>query len=450
MATDVPGPRAATQFKSIEPVPRHGPNSALAPVRWPVVPICVGQLALLLLGCSSESVGDRSGTAVRDSGGITIVENTEAAWSDRSAWRLGADPTISIGSGIGGDSALQFANILGVHRLPKGGIALLDAWAPAVVFLDASGSHVGRVARRGTGPGEFPTRSVRGSFTCGTDSIYVVVGQNIAVYVGPGEYVRTFALEQPANVRTCSSGSLFAETQYGSWRSSAGMFTDSTVLVAFNLDGSRRSVIDTLPRQISNWMLGPEGAGYSVAPFSPTLSATSSGRLLATGLGDRFEIEIRDSSGAVVRLLRVPGLERPVGSSEVDAFLQYVLNPWRGNADERQQLEQKVNAAIDQLLPAFAELRFDADGNLWARAFDNLDAVAFYDYSRFGPGIERPTLVHLRRWMVVDPDGRYLGVVETPPNFTVYEIGSDHILGVWRDELDIQYVREYPLVKPNS
>jgi hypothetical protein len=418
--------------------------------RWTILPIVVGQLAILLLGCRSESTSDRPDITVRDSGGITIVENAERAWNDRSAWRLARDPALSIGSGIGGDSALQFANIQGVHRLRSGGIAVLDAWAPAVVFFDASGSHVGRVGRRGTGPGEFPSRSVRGSFTCGTDSVYVVLGQNIAVYVGPGEYVRTFALDQPANVRTCSSGMLFAETQYGAWRSSAGTFTDSTVLVAFNLDGSRRSVVDTLPRQVSNWILGPEGHGYSLAPFSPTLSTTARGTLLATGLGDRFEIGIRDPSGAVKRMFRVLGMERVVGRSDIDAFLHYVFNPWRGNDDERRHIEQNVSAAEGQPLPAFAELRFDADGNLWARAFDHPDAVAFYDYSRFVPGIERPVIAQPRRWVVLDPDGLYLGVVETPPGFTVYEIGADHILGVWRDELDIQYIREYALIKPGQ
>ena len=423
----------------------------MSSTRWPGSFVCVGQLALLLLlGCRPESGLDRPDIVVRDSAGIEIVENTEAAWNDRSVWRLGDDPTIEIGSGIGGDSALQFAYILGVHRLASGSIAVLDSWAPAVAFFDATGHPIGRVGRRGTGPGEFPARSVRGSFTCGTDSVYVVVGQNIAMYVPPDEYVRTFALDQPANVRTCINGTIVAETRYGEWRSLAGTFTDSTVLLAFDLDGSRRSVIDTLPRQVSNWILGPEGAGYSVAPFSPTLSISSGGNVLATGLGDQFEVEIRDRSGVVDRIVRVLELERTVGSIEVQAFLDFVLNPWRGNEDERRQFEQRINAAEGDPLPTFAELRFDTEGYLWARTFDNLDAVAFYDYSHLVPGIDRPRVAHPRRWNVLDRDGRYLGVVETPPNFTVHQIGTDHILGVWQDELDIQYVREYPLIKPGT
>jgi hypothetical protein len=37
-----------------------------------------------------------------------------------------------------------------------------------------------------------------------------------------------------------------------------------------------------------------------------------------------------------------------------------------------------------------------------------------------------------------------------PHTFDVHEIGEDWVLGVWRDELDIQYVRKYPLIKPKS
>ena len=48
------------------------------------------------------------------------------------------------------------------------------------------------------------------------------------------------------------------------------------------------------------------------------------------------------------------------------------------------------------------------------------------------------------------PDGTWLGSVALPPGlergFIQYqapymEIGTEYVLGVWRDELDVQYVR---------
>ena len=43
--------------------------------------------------------------------------------------------------------------------------------------------------------------------------------------------------------------------------------------------------------------------------------------------------------------------------------------------------------------------------------------------------------------MVVDLKGGVLAEVTTPPRLTVQEIGVDYVLGVWRDSLDIEYVR---------
>ena len=68
-------------------------------------------------------------------------------------------------------------------------------------------------------------------------------------------------------------------------------------------------------------------------------------------------------------------------------------------------------------------------GNLWVK-----------EYSR--PTDERP------RWSVFDREGRWLGTVETPDGFRVQQIGPDWILGVEKDELEVEHVRMYPLVKP--
>ncbi|MXW10073.1 MAG: hypothetical protein F4X47_16240 [Gammaproteobacteria bacterium] len=42
-------------------------------------------------------------------------------------------------------------------------------------------------------------------------------------------------------------------------------------------------------------------------------------------------------------------------------------------------------------------------------------------------------------WLVLGPDGNWLGSVEIPENFRVTDIGLDEILGVWEDELDVQH-----------
>ena len=49
-------------------------------------------------------------------------------------------------------------------------------------------------------------------------------------------------------------------------------------------------------------------------------------------------------------------------------------------------------------------------------------------------------------WDVFDAQGRYLGVVEMPQGFTPKLFREDKIFGVWRDELDVQYVLRLRIV----
>jgi hypothetical protein len=69
----------------------------------------------------------------------------------------------------------------------------------------------------------------------------------------------------------------------------------------------------------------------------------------------------------------------------------------------------------------------DDDGNLWV--------------SEFRLPTEQPS------WAVFDPAGQLLGVLETPGNGFVTHIGSDFLVGVWEDALEVQRVMVYQIQK---
>ena len=64
------------------------------------------------------------------------------------------------------------------------------------------------------------------------------------------------------------------------------------------------------------------------------------------------------------------------------------------------------------------------------------------EHSRRGPA----AAVRVRGWGLFDVDGRWLGSLSLPPRFRLTDVEEDRILGVWRDELDVERVREYQLV----
>ena len=67
------------------------------------------------------------------------------------------------------------------------------------------------------------------------------------------------------------------------------------------------------------------------------------------------------------------------------------------------------------------------DGDIW---------VALTEYDRSG-GYD---------WLVFTPSGELRGMVHTPPDLQLFEIRNDFIVGVVFDELDVPYVRRYPLL----
>jgi hypothetical protein len=77
-------------------------------------------------------------------------------------------------------------------------------------------------------------------------------------------------------------------------------------------------------------------------------------------------------------------------------------------------------------LPGFTDLHYDNEGFIWADAF-----VAPWETGASA--------------LVFSESGYLLGSVVLPEGFQIHEIGTDYVLGVWRDELDVEFIRMYAL-----
>ncbi len=83
---------------------------------------------------------------------------------------------------------------------------------------------------------------------------------------------------------------------------------------------------------------------------------------------------------------------------------------------------------IPETFPAYRSFMVSDDGSLWVENYVHPS--------------EQPS------WEVFRDDGRYLGVVETPMGADVTHIGDDFVLVIWEDELEVQQVQMYELIKP--
>jgi hypothetical protein len=146
------------------------------------------------------------------------------------------------------------------------------------------------------------------------------------------------------------------------------------------------------------------------------------------GSNDSYEIEFIDNTGQLLRSLRRPVPNMEVTSADVEAYKQEQIE---NAGDERQrQINQTLLDAVTfpDAFPAYSSFLADARGNLWVSVYRR-------------PGDDQP------RWIVFDRDGRALGEVQTPERFRIFQIGADFVLGSWADDLDVQHVLMFELLK---
>jgi hypothetical protein len=79
------------------------------------------------------------------------------------------------------------------------------------------------------------------------------------------------------------------------------------------------------------------------------------------------------------------------------------------------------------VFPAFANLLVDALDNLWIEDFPR-------------PGSPR-------RWTVYSAAGNPLGALTVDARYQIHHAGTDHVVGVWGDENEIEQVRVYSIVR---
>ena len=387
---------------------------------------------LLVVGTLACGGGDAvSTTTVRDSAGVQIVESSAAQWDSARAWRLSAAPTVSIGE-LEGDANYLLDRVVGAMRLPGGGIVIGNGGTNQLRFYTARGEFRHAVGREGGGPGEY--EYMRDLKRCATDSIFAFdLHWGVKVYDTAGGLARETRLEEPgASGRTpydlnCSSDGRFIMTGWGqqTLRPVVGFYTATGPAYVLDRGGD---VILELGEFTSSERIGTE-RGSSPHPFSRSAVLALDTGAVYIGTNGGFEVREYGLDGTLRRLLRGPPLDLEIRPEHLAAYREsQIANVPDENrpAMERWLRDMPMTAHF----PVYTEFQIDPGGNLWMRRF-------------LPPGRTQPF------WSVFGPDGGYLGEVTTPPDFTVLEIGDDYVLGIHRDELDVQRVQLYELLKPN-
>lgn len=391
---------------------------------------------LLLAACGA---GERAATdiAVRDSAGIAIVENTAAVWPEGGGWHLSPEPLVEIGA-LDGAPEDQLFRVVGARRLGDGRIVVANSGTHELRFYDAQGRHLRSVGREGEGPGEFRGLGAIHRYTADSIVAYDFRLRRLSIFDADGGFGRSMALPvigertTPQFVGAFDDGTILLRTgRIFSTRDElrTGVSRDSSVFYRVAADGAVLDTIGVFPGSEAFVYTIENGLTVMGLAFGRNAVADVQGLHFYFGAGETYEVAIHAADGALQRLVRRRFDNLAVTPQDIERYKQRQLEATTDDNWRRMQERIFAEMPFPATMPAYSRVLADAAGNLWVA-----------EYRR--PGDDQP------RWTVFDLDGRMLGTVDMPQGFSPTEIGSDYVLGTIRDELDVERVRLYELVRP--
>lgn len=389
---------------------------------------------LLTAACSAEPEApvEFTGHTVRDSAGVVIVESAVPAWGEGEEWSLTQEPVLSIGAVDGPDEYLLYRSSSAI-RLDDGRIVVANGGSHELRFYDSMGRYLNASGAEGEGPGEF--RSVGFIWRLGSDSLAVLdFGlYRVSFFDTDGVFSRSIRFGEGGNDMPFPMG-MFGDGTFlalssgkddGEYEADLGSIRDRVEHRLYGRDGRLLRNLATLDGSELYRAVRPDGSGATTSPQHGLRSwAVAGSDAWFYGGSESFEIQEWSLEGELLKILR---LEREPRSMPPE-----VVADWE---DRLQRMNPQAKAfwtpiPLPDRLPAYEQIILDRAGNLWMAEYQVLD--------------ETPL------WQVFAPDGHWLGAVAMPPGGRISEIGSDYVLGTWRDEMDVETVRMYGLQKPGG
>ncbi len=396
--------------------------------------VVIALLSLALAACGGRE--GRWAGSVTDSAGIAIVANpAQGVWGADEVWTV--EEEIRIGA-LEGAPEFQFGQIGGITVGSDGRIFVLDAQAQHIQVYAPDGSYERTIGKKGGGPGELQ------------GAIFVLMGpgdtllvpdmqnQRVNRYAPDGASLGSFRLSLekglPMQFRATPSGILAQQLRP---LALPGQPTPEMIdaIVVIQPDGT---VVDTLKTFASGETFKLGGAAPEINIYSPepVWELTDEMKLLF-GVNDQYNIGVYSSDGALERIIRKPFERKPVADRDRQVVIDFLERTWGEAGVPPEALAQFRNMVhFGDVFPAFATIASGPAGTIWVQHIQAASELSEEE-------LEAYNLIEdagARDWDVFDSEGRLLGVISMPPRFAPRIFRGDKIYGVWRDELDVQYV----------
>jgi hypothetical protein len=355
--------------------------------------------ALLLLACGQPDPTPDPATPAQD-------------------WTVSPEPVFVAG---GEADAEPLFRINGVVRVDNGYL-VANASAGEVRLYGEDGLLINTIGGEGSGPGEFLALRIAGRLAA--DSIVIAddVNRRISIICDGERICDGWALPPAGNpIGIVGNRVLLGETVQD-------MSTDRVSYDRHRFFKAERRgiVLDTLFELDSAPRIARRIDGRLIStpmPFSRPASMTVVPEGIAMTNGPNASILVVDTTGALAADIGLPIDVIDVSREEFDAEIERRLGSLQGLRREAFAEYYSDMPRVESRTP-IQRILADRLGLIWVE-LEGGGAV--------------------QEWLVVDARGRIHARVTTPADLLVTEIGEDYIVGLWRDEFEVEFVHAYRL-----
>lgn len=414
-----------------------------------------------LAACEDGTPGTHSGFEVVDSAGIELVRNLDPAVDTLSSELI---EVLRLGT-VDGPEETQFHLIRDIALDAAGRLFITDLGSQSVRVFTPDGRFVRRFGGAGRGPGQFASIS---GLVVWRDTVHVMnaSGPQASFFDTAGAHLRSYTnlLPNGSRIRLLAGGTdgwyVADDSLFGrQGREEVGVVRQTPTAIR-RLDlrlldaavGSREAA-DSLLAQVVTYpgsryfgMIGSEGGSERfVVGNRPFFEPVPSHAIDARGHvyvapGWPYVINVYDRGGTLVRRITRAHESVPVTADLIAQVLRRAKSHYDTTSQQSgatyHTWSERARMPVPGFLPVLRSVRVSPDGWLWVRRVDvHADPVAM----EWTTG-EPPSATV---WDVFDPDGVFRRTVRLPPRFTPLVVLADGVIGIGRDELDVQYVVRY-------
>lgn len=359
-------------------------------------------------------------------------------------WSLSVEPVLSIG-GYGDRDEYLLYGVAGATRLSDGTVVIANRGSSQLKYYGADGTHLRTVGGEGQGPGELE-RILQLIPTTGDTVMVLSIRPGLTWFTPTGELVRS------ERIVLWNVGGVECRLGEGNWYALA----DGSIVTILedNFYGPECPPEPPSPWRQSGLIgrMDTETEQFDTLAIMPATERNSPnyrvyGKSLVLGFGED-RIYAGDTGSEVILALSLDGdtlasMPTPFEATPI---------PETAKTEEIRQFS-RPDGTIDignpylypETYPRFGRLLVARTGELWVMAYPEVQRPLTswrlaHTYAFFAD--EKGAL-----WRVMSPSGDPVAELRTPPGFFPLEVGEDYILGVSKDELDVETVALYDLIK---